>query len=49
MTSPTEFSRNFGMSSGLGGWLLFPFLQKIGEDEAQKHRITQPAKVSLGA
>lgn len=37
-TSPTEFSRNFGMSWGIGGWLLFPFLQKIGEDEAQKLR-----------
>ena len=37
-TSPTEFSRNFGMSWGMGGWLLFPFLQKIGEDEAQKLR-----------
>lgn len=38
-TSPTEFSRNFGMSWGMGGWLLFPFLQKIGEDEAQKLRL----------
>lgn len=37
-TSPTEFNRNFGMSWGMGGWLLFPFLQKIGEDEAQKFR-----------
>ncbi len=37
-TSPTEFNRNFGMSWGIGGWLLFPFLQKIGEDEAQKLR-----------
>ncbi|MES2912600.1 MAG: zinc-binding dehydrogenase [Pseudomonadota bacterium] len=36
--SPTEFNRNFGMSWGMGGWLLFPFLQKIGEDEAQKLR-----------
>ncbi len=38
-TSPTEFSRNFGMSWGMGGWLLFPFLQKIGEDEAQQLRL----------
>lgn len=28
-TSPTEFNRNFGMAWGMGGWLLFPFLQKI--------------------
>ena len=37
-TSPTEFNRNFGMSWGMGGWLLFPFLQKIGEEEAAKLR-----------
>ena len=29
-TGPTEFSRNFGMTWGMGGWLLFPFLQKVG-------------------
>ncbi len=29
-TRPTEFRRNFGMAWGMGGWLLFPFLQKIG-------------------
>jgi NADPH2:quinone reductase len=28
--SPTEFVRNFGMTWGMGGWLLFPFLQKSG-------------------
>ena len=27
-TSPTEFTRGFGMSWGMGGWLLFPFLQR---------------------
>jgi NADPH2:quinone reductase len=27
---PTEFHRSFGMAWGMGGWLLFPFLQKIG-------------------
>ena len=35
---PTELSRNFGMTWGVGGWLLFPFLQKIGFDAAQKMR-----------
>ena len=35
-TGPTEFVRNFGMSWGMGGWLLFPFLQKIGAAGAQK-------------
>ena len=42
-TGPTEFNRNFGMAWGMGGWLLFPFLQKIGparraEAEAARRR-----------
>ncbi|MES3002725.1 MAG: zinc-binding dehydrogenase [Pseudomonadota bacterium] len=32
---PTEFSRNFGMAWGIGGWLLFPFLQRIGAQAAE--------------
>jgi NADPH:quinone reductase-like Zn-dependent oxidoreductase len=36
--SPTEFNRNFGMAWGIGGWLLTPFLQKIGPAAAQKLR-----------
>jgi NADPH:quinone reductase len=35
---PTEFSRSFGMAWGMGGWLLFPFLQKIGPAAAQQLR-----------
>jgi NADPH:quinone reductase len=27
---PTELTRNFGMAWGVGGWLLTPFLQRIG-------------------
>ena len=27
---PTEFARNFGMAWGIGGWLLTPFLGRIG-------------------
>jgi len=27
---PTELARSFGMAWGVGGWLLTPFLQKIG-------------------
>lgn len=34
-TRPTEFRRNFGMAWGMGGWLLFPFLNKIGPVAAQ--------------
>jgi NADPH:quinone reductase-like Zn-dependent oxidoreductase len=37
-TRPTELSRGFGMAWGLGGWLLFPFLQKIGPAAGQKLR-----------
>jgi NADPH2:quinone reductase len=29
---PTELNRNFGMAWGVGGWLLTPFLQKIGSE-----------------
>ena len=34
-TAPTEFNRGFGMAWGMGGWLLFPFLGKIGAAAAQ--------------
>lgn len=37
-TRPTEIQRTFGMAWGVGGWLLFPFLQKIGDAAAQKLR-----------
>jgi NADPH:quinone reductase-like Zn-dependent oxidoreductase len=37
-TRPTELNRAFGMSWGLGGWLLTPFLVKIGPVEGQKLR-----------
>lgn len=35
---PTELVRSFGMTWGIGGWLLFGFLMKIGPAEAQKLR-----------
>jgi NADPH2:quinone reductase len=37
-TSPTELTGNYGMAWGVGGWLLTPFLQKIGPAAAQKLR-----------
>jgi NADPH2:quinone reductase len=43
--SPTEFNRNFGMAWGIGGWLLTPFLQKIGPAEAQKLRERVAAEI----
>jgi len=35
---PTELARNFGFAWSVGGWLLMPFLQKIGNADAQKLR-----------
>jgi NADPH2:quinone reductase len=48
-TSPTEFSRNFGMAWGMGGWLLFPFLQKVGPAVAQalKQRVAAELKTTF--
>lgn len=37
-TRPTELSRSFGMMWGIGGWLLTPFLQKIGPAEIGRLR-----------
>lgn len=33
---PTELARRFGLAWGLGGWLLFPFLEKAGPARAQQ-------------
>ena len=33
-TRPTEIVRDFGMTWSMGGWLLFPFLQKAGPEVA---------------
>jgi NADPH:quinone reductase-like Zn-dependent oxidoreductase len=35
---PTEITRSFGTAWGVGGWLLFPFLTKIGPADAQRLR-----------
>jgi NADPH:quinone reductase-like Zn-dependent oxidoreductase len=35
---PTILNRAFGMTWGIGGWLLFPFLQKIGPADGAKLR-----------
>ena len=35
---PTELSRAFGLTWGVGGWLLAPFLQKIGPAEIGRLR-----------
>src|SRR6195952_316663 len=35
---PIELTRAFGMAWGVGGWLLFPFLQKIGAADGARLR-----------
>ena len=35
---PTELNRGFGMAWSVGGWLLFPFLQRVGPQVAQRLR-----------
>jgi len=42
---PTEFTRTFGQAWGMGGWLLTPFLQKIGAEAAQKLRERVAAEI----
>jgi NADPH:quinone reductase-like Zn-dependent oxidoreductase len=37
-TRPTEIVRSFGMAWSVGGWLLFPFLMKIGQADGQRLR-----------
>jgi NADPH2:quinone reductase len=44
-TSPTELKRNYGFAWGVGGWLLTPFLQKIGADAARALRARVAAEI----
>jgi NADPH2:quinone reductase len=44
-TSPTEIVRNVGMAWGVGGWLLFPFLNRIGPAAAQRLRERVAAEI----
>jgi NADPH2:quinone reductase len=37
-TGPTVLDRSFGFAWGIDGWLLWPFLQKIGPAATQKLR-----------
>lgn len=44
--SPTEFNCNIGMAWGIGGWLLRPFLQKIGTEAAEALRQRVAAEIT---
>jgi NADPH2:quinone reductase len=43
--SPTELTRSYGMAWGIGGWLLTPFLQKVGFEAGQKLRARVSAEI----
>ncbi len=44
--NPIELPRNIGMAWGTGGWLLFPFLAKIGAARAQELRTRVVAELA---
>jgi len=48
---PVELNRNFGMAWGVGGWLVTPFLQKIGPAAAQrlKQRVATELKTTFAS
>ena len=50
-TGATEFNRSFGMAWGMGGWLLFPFLQRIGAEAAQalRQRVADELKTTFAS
>ena len=43
---PTELTRNFGMAWGIGGWLLTPFLQRIGLEAMARLRSRVAAELT---
>jgi NADPH2:quinone reductase len=49
--SPTELNRSFGMAWGVGGWLLTPFLQKIGPEAfgALRGRVATELKTTFAS
>ncbi len=50
-TGPTEFVRNFGMTWGMGGWLLFPFLERMGAEAAKalRQRVAAELKTTFAS
>jgi NADPH2:quinone reductase len=50
-SGPTEFNRSFGMAWGIGGWLLMPFLARIGPHAAQalKQRVAAELKTTFAS
>jgi NADPH2:quinone reductase len=50
-TGPTTFTRTFGLAWGISGWLLTPFLQKIGPAAAQalRQRVAAELKTTFAS
>ncbi|HWP10632.1 MAG TPA: zinc-binding dehydrogenase [Ramlibacter sp.] len=50
-TTPTEFTRAFGMAWGMGGWLVFPYLQRLGPHAAQalRQRVVAELKTTFAS
>ncbi len=50
-SGPVELARNYGMAWGVGGWLIMPFLQKIGPAAAQrlKQRVAAELKTTFAS
>jgi len=48
---PTELNRAFGMIWGIGGWLLTPFLQRIGPEatEGLRQRVVAELKTTFAS
>jgi NADPH2:quinone reductase len=48
---PIELNRSFGMAWGVGGWLVTPFLQKIGPAAVQrlKQRVAAELKTTFAS
>jgi NADPH:quinone reductase len=49
--SPTVLNRNYGMAWGLGGWLLTPYIEKIGPAafQALKQRVAAELKTTFAS
>ncbi len=50
-TGPLELSRSFGMAWGVGGWLVTPYLQKLGPARTQqlKERVAAELKTTFAS
>jgi NADPH2:quinone reductase len=48
---PTELARSYGMAWGVGGWLLTPFLQRIGPEATGRlrHRVAAGLKTTFAS